>query len=126
MKKTILIVEDEISERKALKDKFTREGIDIIEAVNGEEGLKTAFKKHPDLIVTDILMPKMNGMEMIKKLREDKWGQSVPIVILTNVEAERKDVQKIKKDHRFACYLIKSGWKIQDIVDKVKKELEIK
>lgn len=71
---TILIVEDDVPELNALRDKFTHEGFSILEAKNGEEGLATALREHPDLILLDIIMPVMDGMTMLVNLRKDPWG----------------------------------------------------
>ena len=73
LKKTILIVEDEPVYQEALVNKFNIEGFDTLTAENGEEGLSIALEKHPDLILLDLQMPKMDGIEMAKKLRQDEW-----------------------------------------------------
>jgi DNA-binding response OmpR family regulator len=125
-KKVVLIVEDEESELRALADKFSREGFKILKAKDGQAGYEIAVDKKPDLVITDILMPRMGGLEMIGNLRKNTWGKQVPIVVLTNVEAGCENAQKIAENQKCACYLIKSGWKIQDIVNKVKKELRVK
>lgn len=72
--KRILIVEDEIPMLKALVDKFSRAGFETLEAKNGIEGLAVALKEHPDLVLLDLVMPKMDGVKMMEKLREDSWG----------------------------------------------------
>ncbi len=122
-KKTILIVEDELAEIQALSDKFSREGFAVLKTTNGEEGLITALKEHPDLILVDVLMPVMDGTAMIKELRKDTWGKRVPVIVLTNVEGDCKSMKEIVKEQKCRCYLIKSSWKIDDIVARAKKEL---
>ncbi|MCX6716850.1 MAG: response regulator [Candidatus Taylorbacteria bacterium] len=128
-KKVVLIAEDEATLRGAIKDELTREGISVIEAKNGEEGLRIALSEHPDLIMIDILMPKMDGLAMLKKLREDPWGKNVDFIILTNVsdfdEISRAMKVSEVKDHESFEYLIKSDVKIEDVVEKVKKKLGI-
>ena len=120
---TILIVEDEPSEMQALSDKFSLEGFSVIKAANGEEGLTTALEKHPDLILVDLIMPVMDGATMIKELRKDTWGKRVPVIVLTNVETDCKSMKEMVKERNCRCYLIKSSWKISDIVARAKKEL---
>ena len=66
--KKILIVEDDNALAGILYDKFSQEAFGILEAKNGEEGLELALAKHPDLILLDIMMPKMDGMTMLKKI----------------------------------------------------------
>ena len=120
-KKTILIVEDELDLCQILKKKFEYEGFNIIEAHNGEIGLNIALKEHPDLILLDIIMPIMDGMTMLKKLREDKWGGHVPVIILTNLNETKKVSEGIEND--VYSYLVKSNWELDDIVSLVRKNL---
>src|SRR6185295_10847997 len=84
-KKKILIVEDELPMLNALSDTFKDEGFIVIQAHDGEEGLESAKETLPDIILVDILMPKMDGMTMLKKLREDENGKNIPVIVLTNV-----------------------------------------
>lgn len=71
----ILIVEDEAAMLKALNDTFVESGFTVHLARNGEEGINAALTQKPDLILLDILMPKIGGMEMMKMLRKDSWGK---------------------------------------------------
>jgi two-component system cell cycle response regulator len=122
MKKTILIVEDELPMLKALSDKFALEGFEILEAKDGEEGLKAATSKKPDLIILDIFMPVMDGKVMFEKLRADEWGKTVPVIILTNLNPDDKTLDALMKNGP-SYYFIKSKWKLEELVEKVKKEL---
>jgi two-component system, OmpR family, response regulator len=124
MKKTILIVEDELPMLKALSDKFLLEGFDILEAKDGAEGLKAAIEKKPDLIILDIFMPVMDGKTMFEKLREDEWGKNVPVIILTNLNPDDETLDELMKNGP-SYYFIKSKWKLEELVGKVKKELEV-
>lgn len=122
-KHIILIVEDEVSQRNALRDKLTREGFAILEAKNGEEGLAMALHEHPDLILLDIVMPKMDGLTMMKKLRqENEWGKKVPIILLTNLADDNDKINRVAEDEP-AFYLVKSDWKIEDVMEKIKERL---
>lgn len=119
--KKILIVEDEVSLLNALRDKLTREGFVTLEAKNGEEGLEIALRDHPDLILLDIVMPRMDGMTMLKKLREDDWGKTVKVIMLTNLsDMENVSEAVAQGSHE---YLVKSDWKIEDVVEKVREKL---
>ncbi|MCX6766342.1 MAG: response regulator [Candidatus Moranbacteria bacterium] len=122
MKKTILIVEDELPMLKALADKFSLEGFEILEAKDGAEGLETAISKKPDLIILDIFMPVMDGKAMFEKLRQDAWGKTVPVIILTNLNPDDKTLEQLMKNGP-SYYFIKSKWKLEELVSKVKKEL---
>lgn len=122
LNKTLLIVEDDSSLLRVLSDRFTDEGFKIMQAKNGEEGLESALKHHPDLILLDIIMPKMDGMTMMKKLREDVWGKQTPIIILTNLSVDDKILGDISKTEP-AYYLVKTDWDIEAVVKKVKGRL---
>ena len=124
MKKTILIIEDELPMLKALSDKFTLEGFEILEAKDGAEGLKVATSKKPNLIILDIFMPVMDGKTMFEKLRQDDWGKTVPVIILTNLNPDDKTLDELMKNGP-SYYFIKSKWKLEELVEKVKKELEV-
>lgn len=87
MSKKILVIDDDKLMREGLAALLKSAGQTVLEASNGKEGLKTALAEHPDLVVTDVRMPEMTGLEMIEKLREDKWGKAVSVIILTNDES---------------------------------------
>lgn len=122
--KSILVVDDEVSERNALRYKFTLEGFSILEAKDGEEGLRIALREHPDIILLDIFMPVMDGMTMLNKLRaKNEWGKTVSVIILTNLN-EAKNVPKAVANGTYE-YLVKSEWRMEDIVEKVKEKLRL-
>lgn len=120
-KKSILIIEDELPMLRALSDKFSREGFEIFEAKDGKEGLETALIKRPSLIILDIFMPVMDGKVMLGKLREDEWGKTVPVIILTNLNPDDKTLDELMKNGP-SSYFIKSKWKLEELVDKVKQQ----
>ena len=123
MKKLLLIVEDELIVAKTMAEKLKAEGYDVITASDGLEGLKIAELEHPDLILLDLLLPKMEGMEVLSELRKDVWGKTVPVIILTNlsgVDGEKLcDVSELEPCY----YLIKANESLQNVVDKIKEEL---
>lgn len=120
--KKILIVEDEVAVFNALKDKLSINGFEVLEAKNGKEGLSLALREHPDLILLDIIMPKMGGITMMKNLRSDSWGAKVPIIILTNLNSDDSIIKAIE-DNKPSFYLVKSDWNINDVVIKVRELL---
>jgi DNA-binding response OmpR family regulator len=123
-KASILIIEDEASQRKALSDKFNREGFEVNEAEDGEAGFKAALKVRPDIILLDIMMPDMDGMTMLKKLRaENEWGKNVPVVLLTNLSADNDEIIRRIAEDEPAYYLLKANWSINDVVEKVRERL---
>ncbi|MEK7142839.1 MAG: response regulator [Patescibacteria group bacterium] len=118
---TILVVDDDASLREILTEKLENENFKVLTAINGEEGLQTAKVKHPDLILLDINMPIMDGLEMLKFLRKDDWGKEVPVILLTIVREEEKIAEAIEKE---ACdYIIKSNWDLDKIVEKIRSKL---
>ncbi len=119
--KKILIVEDEAPLLQLLIEKFTHEGYAAQGATNGEEGLACALAEHPDLILCDIKMPKMDGLAMSKALRQDSWGRDATIIFLTNLDDRSKVSDAV--DARVFDYIVKSNWKIEDVVKKVKEKL---
>lgn len=122
--KTILIVEDEQDLREALADKLTREAFTVLTAKNGKVGLDSALLKHPDLILLDIVMPEMDGMTVLKKLREDVWGKTVPVILLTNLSATEENIIEEMVKYAPSHYLVKSDWKISDVVEKIRETLK--
>ena len=116
---TILIIEDEKSLRGAIVDILKLEDFLSLEARNGREGVELAFEHHPDLILLDLIMPEMDGMTALRKIREDEWGKKVPVIILTNLSATNEHPLGDAVTH----YLIKSDWKLHDIVKKIEEIL---
>ena len=123
-KKTILIVEDEPALLKVYADGLTEEGFRIVRARNGQEGMEIALREKPALILLDILMPVMDGLTMMKKLREDHlWGKGVPIILLTNLSASEEEIMKAITKYEPAYYLVKSDYTLQDVVEKIQERL---
>lgn len=116
-KRTVLIVEDEAAQRNALTHTLVEAGFDVLHEKNGADGLATARTKHPDLIIVDIIMPKMNGLDMVKAIRADQWGKRVPIIILTNL-SKMEELQQAMESGVYD-YFIKTDTKLEDIVAKV-------
>lgn len=119
-----MIAEDEEPMLAALSKKFEKEGFGVVKTKNGEEALAHALKDRPDLILLDLIMPKMDGMTVMNKLRQDEWGKTVPIIILTNLNMDDKIMRGVSKDEP-AYYLMKAEVKLEDIVAKVREVLKI-
>lgn len=121
-KKTILVVEDEDSLIKALAKKLTDGGYEVLQAMDGEEGLRLAVENHPDLILLDILMPTKDGMVMLEEVRETKWGSTVPVIILTNLN--HAESVKRAKYRGVEDYLIKADFELEEVLLKIQERLE--
>ena len=122
--KKILIIEDEAPLRNAVSDILTFEGFQIFQAKNGQEGLEVALREHPDLILLDLMMPVMDGLTMLEKLRGDEeWGKNAAVILLTNIN----DPEKVARATEAGSYefLVKSDWNIEDVVKKIKARLGI-
>ncbi len=121
--KKILLVEDDEALVGALTSELNQNNeFTILAAKDGNEGLKVALKEHPHIILLDLLMPKMDGITMLKKLRQDEWGKNVKVLILTNLDDKDKIAEAI--DSRVFDYMIKSNWNIGDVYRKVSTELK--
>lgn len=119
--KKLLIIEDEQTLLEALSDVLEAEKFKVIQAVDGEDGLKKALAEKPDLILLDISLPKLNGIEMLDALRKDQWGKDVSVIILTNDKSTHTIEQAIT--HNSFEYIVKSDWSLENIVAKVKDKL---
>ena len=120
--KKILIVEDEQPLAKALASGLDGKEFEVLIAGDGEEGLKVALEQKPSLILLDLFMPKMDGISMLKKLREDEWGKKVKVIILTNLEDREKLAAAV--ENRVYDYMIKTNWNISDVLKKIRIELK--
>lgn len=120
-KKTILVVEDTAEYQRILSVKLGQLGYEIISARDGEEGLAVALDKHPDLILLDIVMPKMDGISMLEKLRQDEWGKDVRVIMLTNLSATEKIADAMM--HNSFEYIVKTDTTIEDLVKKIQESL---
>ena len=117
----ILIVEDEMYLRIPLIHQLKSEGFAVYEAKDGMEGLEISLREHPDLILLDAMMPRMNGTEMFQKLREDAWGKTAKVIMLTN--SVEREVLKDIFGAGVPEYLVKSDWDLSELVEKVKYAL---
>lgn len=117
----VLIVDDDMTLRELYEERMKTEGFVIVSASDGEEAIDKTMKEKPDVILLDIMMPKINGIDVMKMLREKEETKSIPIIILTALVQEIDKIKDIMgpKDG----YLIKSEIMPKDVVDKVNKSL---
>jgi CheY-like chemotaxis protein len=120
-KKKILIIEDDIALLEVLSQGISGVGFDVLKEKNGQDGLKVALKEKPDLILLDLIMPKMDGVTMLDELRKDQWGKNVPVVVLTNLNSPEEISKTV--DMGVSNYLVKSNWKLEEIIEKVRQIL---
>ena len=121
--KTILIVEDEKDLREALATAFTYEGFLTLTAEDGEIGLATALREKPDMILLDVMMPKMDGLAVLKNLRKDEWGKEARVIVMTALDELDKVAEVIEAG--VDEYIMKTSITLNGIVTKVKEKLGI-
>jgi len=117
----ILIVEDDTFLAGIYANKFEKEGFEVALATDGEMALKLAKKEAPHIILLDILLPKLDGFEVLEKLKSDAGTKAIPVILLTNL-GQKEDVDKGLKLGA-ADYLIKAHFMPAETVEKVKKVL---
>jgi DNA-binding response OmpR family regulator len=117
----ILIVEDDPALSKLYDEKFKKEGFNTMVARDGKSGLNMALTQNPNLILLDMLLPHLNGLDVLGKVMEDENGKKIPVIILTNI-AEREEADKALKMGAKE-YLAKAMHDPSDIVERVRKHL---
>lgn len=122
MPKKILIVEDDKFLRELITQKLIREGYETIEAVDGEEGLQKFREKKPDLVLLDLILPGIDGFEVLSKIGEDESLSKIPVIILSNL-GQRDDIERGLKLGA-VDYLIKAHFTPGEIIEKVKAVLK--
>ena len=120
--KKILFIEDEAVLQKTLGDVLRKENYEVISALNGEIGLRMAVTQKPDLILLDLILPKLDGFGVLKKLKENPETKKIPVVILTNLE-RMEDINKTLEIGA-TTYLIKTQYKLDEVIRKVEKALK--
>ncbi|MBI3671215.1 response regulator [Candidatus Azambacteria bacterium] len=118
----ILIAEDEKSIAHAYGEYLGRRGYLMEYAYDGEEALVKTKSFEPDLILLDIVMPKLDGISVLKKLKEDKDMDNIPVIVLTNLESAKSAEEAFEAGT--SQYLVKTNYSLDDIVDKVKETLK--
>ena len=115
----ILLVEDEFKVSKIYREHLERAGYNVFVAHDGQEGLMMAKNSLPDIILLDIIMPVMDGIEMLKKLKADSGLASIPVVILTNLDTTEGVEAALKAGG--TNYLIKSNYSLAQLEVKVRE-----
>lgn len=119
----VLLVEDDVFLSGIYQKKFEMEGYKVTSVDNGEKVLLEAKKKMPDIILLDILLPKMDGFTALSKLKEDEQVKNIPVILLTNL-GQKDDVEK-GLQMGAVDYLIKAHFKPSEVVDKIKSVLHL-
>ena len=120
MSKKILIIEDEQTLVKALMDSLMAVGHEVEVAIDGEQGWQKLQESKPDLVLLDLILPKMDGFTLLSKMKEDEKLKDIPVVVLTNLSDVTDKVMKLGASE----YLIKSDHTMKDIEEIIKRKLK--
>lgn len=119
---TILLAEDNKFLRRAAEGILRRHGFTVLTAADGEEALKLAQSSAPDLILLDIMMPKMNGFDVLRALKREPATSSIPVIVLSNLD-QQNDVATARELGAVG-YWMKAGVGLEELVDRVNSLLE--
>ncbi|MCD5396472.1 MAG: response regulator [Candidatus Pacebacteria bacterium] len=118
----ILIIEDDKFLRELIARKLTKEGYEIVEAIDGEEGFKKVKEEMPDLILLDLILPGIDGFGVLEKIKDEPKTSLIPVLILSNLG--QKD--EIEKGLKLGAvdFLVKAHFTPEEIVEKIKTILK--
>src|SRR3989339_693948 len=119
----VLLVEDDVFLSGIYQKKFEMEGYKVSLADNGEKALLEVKKKKPNIVMLDILLPKLDGFAVLAKLKADPEVKDIPVILLTNL-GQKDDVEK-GLQMGASDYLIKAHFKPSEVVDKIKQVLHL-
>lgn len=119
--KKILVVEDDRFLRRACEASLRQRGFAVLVAVDGEEGLRVVQAEQPDLILLDMLMPRMDGLAMLRSLRDAEATRAIPVLILSN-SSRQSDIDELRA-LGIADYLVKANLSLQELGDRVTRLL---
>ena len=115
--KKILIIEDDKFLRELISNKLAKRGYELIQAVDGEQGFEKTKKEKPDVILLDLILPGIDGFEVLSKIRKEKDIAETPVLILSNL-GQKEDIEKAL-NLGAADYLIKAHFTPEEIVEKI-------
>ncbi|MEK7482646.1 MAG: response regulator [Patescibacteria group bacterium] len=119
--KTILVIEDDKFLRELISQKLAKEGFNLSEAMDGEEGLKKIQQEKPDLILLDLILPGLDGFEVLSQAKQDPALSEIPVIILSNL-GQKEDIERGLKMGA-VDYLIKAHFTPGEIIEKIKQAL---
>lgn len=119
--KTVLIVEDDEDMLGILASSIADAGFQVLKAQDGEQGLQLALQHHPDLILLDLLLPKMPGLDVLDELRADPHSRQTPVIILSNLTENDAVYRSVALNS--SAYFLKSDTPLEQIVAEVKSKL---
>ena len=117
MPRNILIIEDDKFLRELIVQKLLKENYEVVQAVDGEEGIKKAKEAKPDLVLLDLILPGIDGFEVLTRMKEDVATASVPVIILSNL-GQKEDIDRGLKLGA-VDFLIKAHFTPAEIIEKI-------
>ena len=121
MKKKILYIEDEPALQRALSAMLVREGFETLQALDGETGIRLAKEKKPDIVLLDLVLPRMNGFAVLQALKGDPETKDIPVLVLTNLEGVG-DIEKVV-EMGAVSYLVKTNYPLSELIEQIKRYL---
>lgn len=119
----LLYIEDEEPMTALYKDLFSKEGYEVDIAYDGETGIQKALESHPDIILLDIILPKLNGKLVLTKLRNDLWGKQVPVLLFSNLDADASLIEGLTQSSP-TYFMLKANVTPDEVVKKVKEIMQ--
>lgn len=121
MAKRILIVEDELSMQRALKNKLEQTGYTVATAADGMAAMSALRDAKPDLVLLDLIMPKLDGISVLRDIKKDENLQNVPVIILTNLSTGDKVAEAMQLGT--FDFLVKANYSLEDVHKKVEERI---
>lgn len=122
--KKVLVVDDDEKIRKMFMRRFTIEGFTVITAENGSVAIEKAQKEYPHIILLDLIMPEMDGIDTLTNIRATEWGKIMPIILLTNLNPNEQIMHHVSQDAHVS-YFIKANISTDELIVEVKKILHV-
>lgn len=119
--KKILFIEDEPALQKAMGDFLKSQGYVVFSALNGPDGLELAHSQHPDLILLDLILPGIPGLELLERLRVREETKAIPVIVLTNVESSEAVERAVELGA--TTYMVKTNYSLDEVLEKVRAVL---
>ena len=120
----VLIIEDDKFLRDLLAQKLGHEGFQVKQAVDGEEGLKLALEEAPDLILLDLILPRIDGFDILERIKKDQKLKALPVLVLSNL-GQKEDVARAMSLGA-EDFLIKSNFTLGEVIGRIKNILKKK
>ncbi len=122
MNKLILFIEDEPNLQKTLGRVLEQEGYEVQSALDGQSGLALVKRTKPNLILLDLILPKMDGFEVLQNLKNDPETKDIPVIVLTNLESPQ-DIERALSLGA-TTFMVKANYELKEVVKKIKELLQ--